>query len=259
MQEEKEQCRPPSTISRRASSPTSISLNNWSSSVKSVVAPSSNDSQIDPLTLCRLCFETLKNPMMLIPCGHSFCKNCIDSRNVTKCPACLQTIQFQVINQILQQILEKKVSTHSLSSAPAAGMASGIDLNLDYDEDAELLLHKYKEQQDRLDARIELLSLEKSNLEKEEWDKNSKLDDAKKTFIEATGEMKDLAIKIESYRKRLHELDAIAKAKQPLIPQLEHDVGQLKSKGQLVQETLASLRLRREKVHKIYSRLCVDV
>ena len=65
--------------------------------------PSSSSSTTIPNSDCPICLEsTMVNPVALVPCGHCYCKNCIEqytvagSRNGACCPICKAAIQSKL-------------------------------------------------------------------------------------------------------------------------------------------------------------------
>lgn len=65
--------------------------------------PSSSSSSTIPNSECPICLEsTMVNPVALVPCGHCYCKNCIEqyifagSRNGACCPVCKAVIQSKL-------------------------------------------------------------------------------------------------------------------------------------------------------------------
>lgn len=66
---------------------------------------------------CPICYEMMlpprRQPLLLFPCGHTFCKVCMDNHNsrsnagkASKCPVCRTTIDTVAPNLSLQQIIE---------------------------------------------------------------------------------------------------------------------------------------------------------
>lgn len=140
-----------------------ISMNNWGE-VSSRVAKSgfqsnfkSSPTRPDP-SVCRKCYGTLKSPTMLIPCGHSFCKACLDS-SISKCPECLVEFLHKVPNLALEEVLK---SSKLESRQSQLSFAASVP---DFDQEPAELLQKYKEHLHNLQSRIDVLSEESKEIE----------------------------------------------------------------------------------------------
>ena len=57
---------------------------------------------------CSICLEVFKLPIVL-SCGHTFCRNCIENqkKNSSKCPLCRTQISWGHPCYILKTIIEK--------------------------------------------------------------------------------------------------------------------------------------------------------
>lgn len=68
---------------------------------------SGNDNDVDVLQ-CGICSGILCDPVT-VPCGHTFCKLCLEKQETKKCEQCDEPFTFASLkaNVILQDILEK--------------------------------------------------------------------------------------------------------------------------------------------------------
>ena len=138
---------------------------------------------------------------------------------------------------------------------PTCGMAAALP---DFDEDPQTVALKYKTQLDQLNARITLLEDEHSVIEKvihvkkEKNQKSNQYQSISRVLEESMNEIRTIAEQIEKLQSRLHHLNSICSKNEPLIGQLESDLGNLTSKSDVIEETLSTLKSRRDKVALIW-------
>ncbi|KAL2080911.1 hypothetical protein ACEWY4_022764 [Coilia grayii] len=90
---------------------------------------------------CSICLDLLKDPVT-VPCGHSFCMNCItgcwdneDQKGVYSCPQCRQTFTPRPAlarNTLMAEMLEKLKKTEVQSEAEAPCYAGSDDVECDF-------------------------------------------------------------------------------------------------------------------------------
>ncbi|XP_053533581.1 tripartite motif-containing protein 16-like [Ictalurus punctatus] len=100
---------------------------------------------VDQLSLdqfsCPVCLDLLKDPVT-IPCGHSFCKVCIndcwdqeEKSGVYRCPQCRDTFTPRPVlrrNNMLAEVVEKLKKTEVQAASPAHCYAGPGDVECDF-------------------------------------------------------------------------------------------------------------------------------
>ncbi|XP_058249461.1 tripartite motif-containing protein 16-like [Hemibagrus wyckioides] len=91
--------------------------------------------------ICPVCLDLLKDPVT-IPCGHSFCKVCIngcwdqeDQKGVYSCPQCRDTFTPRPVlrrNNMLAEVVEKLKKTEVQAASPAHCYTGPGDVECDF-------------------------------------------------------------------------------------------------------------------------------
>ncbi|KAG2431653.1 hypothetical protein HYH02_013230 [Chlamydomonas schloesseri] len=88
--------------------------------------------ELESQNTCPVCYELMvppdHAPMMLFPCGHSFCGAClehhIDRNKKTQCPVCRKRIESRAPNYSLQQLIQQ-VAAKKERAAPRGPLSPG--------------------------------------------------------------------------------------------------------------------------------------
>ncbi|XP_066533062.1 E3 ubiquitin/ISG15 ligase TRIM25-like isoform X5 [Hoplias malabaricus] len=91
--------------------------------------------------MCPVCLDLLKDPVT-VPCGHSFCKVCINGRwdqedktGIYSCPQCRETFTPRPVlrrNNMLAEVVEKLKKTELQAPSPAHCYAGPGDVECDF-------------------------------------------------------------------------------------------------------------------------------
>lgn len=79
---------------------------------------------------CKICSELMTSPdytpMILFPCGHSFCKLCVSlqRKKSNTCPYCREKIESAAVNQSLRDLIEQFASQ---KAKVTGGLAQGLE------------------------------------------------------------------------------------------------------------------------------------
>ena len=70
---------------------------------------------------CLICLKLLENPSICVPCGHSFCSDCIEKSNLSKeilCPECGPSSDVETIapNKLLDNLSGKFIYSRQVLS-----------------------------------------------------------------------------------------------------------------------------------------------
>ena len=74
-------------------------------------------TQVSEQTMCAICFEIMLEPKTVIPCGHSFCKACLEQQQ-TECAECRGPIHGNVTCLSLQNLIGDLVEVAATKDIP---------------------------------------------------------------------------------------------------------------------------------------------
>eukprot|EP00455_Lapot_gusevi_P049185 TRINITY_DN6929_c0_g1_i1.p1 TRINITY_DN6929_c0_g1~~TRINITY_DN6929_c0_g1_i1.p1 ORF type:complete len:424 (-),score=54.46 TRINITY_DN6929_c0_g1_i1:87-1358(-) len=118
------------------------------------ISPSSSDPRRQeeelPTHHCSVCYEIMsghKVPTILVPCGHTFCRVCLERSTKSVCPLCRSPISGTVVNVALQQMiaeLVQKDNQESKARRPAPQPSNPPEENLSEKYLSDFRLHSMR-------------------------------------------------------------------------------------------------------------------
>lgn len=117
---------------------------------------------------CLICCELMappeRAPMMLFPCGHTFCASCLKRHKSDKCAYCRQTIQYKAVNHSLQTMIQgfmdkrRQLETPSeVAQLAQPGNQAAVRTQLSIDPAASESAGHYKSQYQGFEMRVRVL------------------------------------------------------------------------------------------------------
>ncbi|KAJ8322924.1 hypothetical protein QVD99_007394 [Batrachochytrium dendrobatidis] len=249
--------------------------------------PRENQSVIEEWA-CPICHQKMSMPVLAIPCGHSFCKNCINTyiddsqkhQRPIACNCCGMKIQAHVPNLALRQILNAtdtltdqtlKQRTNScksdiLSASSAKSNPQVFRPNSscsanqevlskfcpDFDQDPAQMVSIYEAQYQQLQQRCVLLEEEFALLEKNRTAKQASLESTREKIVSCTAESIEVENLIDKYTKRSKELQSTLTSCNENVLKLDVEVKHLMEREALAMTTLDAIAKRRDKVKVVF-------
>eukprot|EP01017_Pseudomicrothorax_dubius_P008115 TRINITY_DN12641_c0_g1_i2.p1 TRINITY_DN12641_c0_g1~~TRINITY_DN12641_c0_g1_i2.p1 ORF type:complete len:329 (-),score=85.81 TRINITY_DN12641_c0_g1_i2:34-1020(-) len=196
---------------------------------------------------CGICYELMlpptHSPLLLFPCGHTFCKACMigpDKQFLKKCPVCRVEIRSHAINISLQNLIciytNNKHLLDRVSDDPAPSPSPKNEqqqMIREHYENAELRTKILKEELKECRERFAMVN-EKQNAKQE-------------VINQLQGRKREIETQIEKLRAEAKLVDDFISKTVADVDTLEREAVTLEQKRALVEETLRSLNVEREK------------
>ncbi|CAH1788166.1 unnamed protein product [Owenia fusiformis] len=198
--------------------------------------------------ICQICSRTMipptHSPMMIIPCGHTYCKCCIEAQD--QCPTCLCDISSLACNIMLQQVIMDYSEKKTLSTK-----ANVRNSRSQYKPNNYIEKKDHAEEFQNLCMRCEVLQNEAESME-------IKLDMITEKIEKERHQLQNIETEEAKLIKKREEIDnkiqAIQHHKDEYqlgIEKLENEHFQQADKLSLLQETLQSLLMQKDKIRSI--------
>mmetsp|Transcript_29571 Transcript_29571/g.43638 ORF Transcript_29571/g.43638 Transcript_29571/m.43638 type:complete len:366 (-) Transcript_29571:110-1207(-) len=222
--------------------------------------------------VCQICFELMKaptkSPMMIFPCGHTFCKECIQRHQSREgppakmCPYCREQIKCTAENQPLKQLIDRFASqSDKLKDASVLTICEAFPINTSsmgssnstYNEDREktkesVEIKKYKAEHISCSIRQKILV----NELKELANLVSSLNEKKEGLQSALGTMKTEKESVKRHMASLSEqltlIEEYIEEQSSKIETIDGQIGHHKDQIEVIHLTIETLEGDIEKI-----------
>ena len=196
---------------------------------------------------CPICYELMvpprNSPILLFPCGHTFCKSCVgtNNKNVQKCPCCRAAVKSSALNISLQNLICTFTNNkHLLEKYGERSEDEPSQNKVESNETFANNLHLCK-------VRCKILKEEKTELIENTRKVESKISSQQKVIYTLYDEKKGVEEKIAKMKKELDLInDFIDKNEQDLHIMEQERETSLK-KIDLIQMTLVPIEQEKQK------------
>lgn len=152
------------------------------------------DQQFD--NQCQICFEEYNDknvvPYLISPCGHPYCKGCLDKLDSNKCPSCRNPIIHKIKNFLALNLLYNNVERTSAFN----------NKQLNESKEVKKLLNKFesslaKVEEIHTETKEKLKAIKKANGAKPKANKVKEWNELLKTIL---NKMKELNLDVNTYQ-----------------------------------------------------------
>ena len=190
---------------------------------------------------CSICFELmlpkLHSPILLFPCGHTFCKECIEHNfktNGKKCPWCREKVASHAVNLSLQNIIVAFAKENTVKQV-----------------EIEKPSGEYESQLEMFELRCNILKQERENNVSEIKDIEKKIESEEVTVRELKKEERRILDKLEAVEKELDLVREHVKKSQNCVEKLYKDAEYKQKTIDLIDETIVPVEREKKRIMAI--------
>jgi hypothetical protein len=214
--------------------------------------------ELETQNTCPVCYELMVPPMhaplILFPCGHTFCAKCLDTHmqthNKQNCPVCRKKIDSKAPNYSLQQLIlnfasKKKTIVQERPMNPEHQPLTTSSLEEDVGSQT---VESLRRQSDRIQVRLRVLQNELVDTIHEQKTYEERAAAARLVYSHMYGEEQQVLEKMKALQAELDLLrDQLSRQKEKLA-KAEEEAGAVLSRRELLSQTIEPLLLECEKI-----------
>lgn len=204
---------------------------------------------------CPICFEQMippaNSPMILFPCGHSFCKMCLTTIQKKggamqgKCALCKVKFVAQAVNISLQNLI--CIFTDNKNQLEQS--CQMVNENDNIEKQIVVNNIEYGDRLKDLDMRLRIMNEESKKMEIEKRKANTDAVDLRETIKIFSDKKKTAMSKLEKLEKEIGLIDAHLAKSQESVEYKDRESQALGEKIQLLKDTIDTLKNDRIKVN----------
>ena len=210
---------------------------------------------------CPICLEMMlppnNPPMILFPCGHTFCKTCINTvskqthnyNNRNKCPLCKTTYKDRAINIALQNQICIYTDNKQLQQSNVIDQAQEDTEENEKNNTIKLNSLDYENRLKDLDMRLRIMTEEKQKMEIEMHSCKSNLDSLTENVLTYKQKRTKVDKKMKQYVEQRDVLENYIVSASQQIGEKENQISSNQEKVSLLKDTISNLETERIKVN----------
>jgi len=205
---------------------------------------------------CPICLELMlppeHSPILLFPCGHTFCRVCITAhtqKNKMACPYCRARIGSQAVNISLQNLICIHTNNKHLLdkyNEEQEETAQKKEAKEDSTNNSKSL-NQYQEELQLCEIRYKIVKEEKHETEKTIRDLEKNVQVQNQVVQELKKKKEEAFKKLEAIKKEMELIDGFITQSEREQEKLQKGIDENKIKLELIEGTLEPIKLEKEK------------
>ena len=198
---------------------------------------------------CPICYELMvppkNSPILLFPCGHTFCKVCVymqNNKQIQKCPCCRAVIKSSALNISLQNLI--CVFTNNKHLIDKYQVESEQE---EKKEEINTNLETYRNNLNLCKIRCKILRDEINELKSRNFLLDENVVSQQNFLNKLYMEKKEVGDKIEKLKKEFGLINDFINKNEKDLKDCENEYEENKNKIKLIQETLLPVENEKEK------------
>eukprot|EP01024_Parvocaulis_polyphysoides_P064556 TRINITY_DN7512_c0_g2_i2.p1 TRINITY_DN7512_c0_g2~~TRINITY_DN7512_c0_g2_i2.p1 ORF type:complete len:308 (-),score=42.13 TRINITY_DN7512_c0_g2_i2:155-1078(-) len=205
---------------------------------------------------CAICYELMlapsNSPILLHPCGHTFCKVCIQrhrqSYSKDKCPCCRENITAQAPNISLQQLIQNYVAKKQSNEKSSVTFQIDEDFSdenqpsVNLSENSDEKIHHVRREMQMKEMRARVMETELISIQDQKVKNNSQVNAAQTEFDQICQKLEILDKQIEELQRQRQQVMCFKGNLSDNLERLQKEKKELEERSLLISGVFDSLQ-----------------